>query len=342
MNLEASILIQCTIEDEIYKDVSKYMDYIKTNFCFQFDETKVDIYKKLQTRDAEKTSVDEGFTSEPQKVVTLVGNDMDTLVQEQIIQLLSLNEKYYAQFKTTGQELYLHTYDIAKKEEFLYKCRIEQTGKLDKTIDKLELDFTQPRRFAYIGTGKLAFLKKQIKVNSKILAVSKYFVNIAIIYKINEFEISEKLSKEDFSYWQTETANPYFKRLNLENSKEDSGLSSWLLDDNNFYVQKLNPMSNKHKFTIQVAVLDKNMKYKPVNLTKDWQIFHQSLEHFYANLEQLILQEYKVGQLIDNQQINEQLEKFLEEARKDKNLSQYSKSQIDRIIKALNTTNNQI
>lgn len=334
LNLEAAISIKCTIYDKIYKDILSYLEYIKRDFCFQFDASKVDIYKKLQTRDAEKTDIDSKLASDIKKVVTLVGYNMDTLVQEQIIQLLSLNYKQYAQFKTTGEELYLHTYDIGKRKEFLYKCRIEQTGKLDKAIDKLELDFTKPRRFAYIGTGKLALLKNQIKVDNKILAVSKYFVNIAIVYEIIGFEVLEKPPREDFSFWRTQNINPYNERINSEHSEFEASIVFWHTEISNR--QKQNRTKKRNVYKIQEAVLDRDVQYESVNLTRDWQIFQLGLEEFYSNLDKLILQEHKIIQDINSKQANELLEKFLEEARKDKNLSQYSKSQIDRIIKELN------
>lgn len=230
---------------------------------------------------------------------------MDDLVKEQIIQLLSLNHHEYAKFKTISDEIYLHTFDIEKHVESLYKCRIEQSGKLDKTVDKLNLDFTQPRRFAYIGTGKLALLKNEVKIDKKILDISKYFVNIALIYKIKDFHIFEKPKGEDFSFWKSESENPYIKRLaQYRKSKE---------------------------YKIQEAVLDYNIVQKEINLEQDWFQFRFELSNFYKNLENLIESEFYLTKYLEKD-ANKELKDFLENAKKDKNMPHYSKSQIERII----------
>lgn len=302
LNLEATISIKCKKSDKIYSEISDYLEYVRRDFCFKFDPNKVDIYEKLQTRDAEKT----GGEIELKKVVTLVGLKMDDLVKEQIIQLLSLNHNEYAKFKTINEEIYLHTFDIDKKIESLYKCRIEQSGKLDKSVDKLELDFTKPRRFAYIGTGKLSLLKSETKVGKKALEVSKYFVNIAILYRIEGFMILEKPKGDDFSFWQSDSFNPYTRRLNkFEKNKE---------------------------YRIQSANLDYEIIQKEVNLKNDWSQFGYKLEDFYKNLDQLIKEEYTIARDLMEVYFNQELEYFLEQAKKDINMSQYSKTQIERII----------
>lgn len=302
LNLEASISIRCKTNDKIYEEVSEYLEYVKRDFCFKFDPYQVDVYEKLQTRDAERTD----DYIELKKVVTLVGSDMNNLDKEVIVQLLSLNHKEYSKFKTINEEVYLHTLDIDNHKEYLYKCRIEQSGKLDKSIEKLELDFTKPRRFAYIGIGTLSLLKREVKIDKNILAVAKYFVNIAVIYKIEKFQIFEKPQREEFSFWQLETNNPYSRRLEIY---------------------------EKHKnYKVQEAILDKNINPRLVELKNDWLYFKLNLKKFYENIDLLIQGEHKIAMRLSDAYSNTELEDFLENAKKDKDLPQYSKAQIERII----------
>lgn len=311
LNLEASISIKCKTSDKIYQEVSEYLEYIKRDFCFKFDPYEVDKYEKLQTRHAEKTD----YEIELKKVVSLVGSNMNTLVKEEVVQLLSLNHNEFSKFKTINEEIYLHTLDIDTQEDFLYKCRIEQSGKLDKAVDKLELDFTKPRRFAYIGLGTLSLLKKETKIDKKILAVAKYFVNIRVIYKIEKFQIFEKPEGDEFSFWQLETLNPYIKRL-----------------DN----------YNKHReYKIQEAILNDDMKMIKVQLISDWWHFKVQLNNFYKNIDLLIKGEYKIlkdfeqsdsNKPLEHDYYDSELKSFLEKTKKDENLPHYSKSLIEKII----------
>ena len=170
LNLEASLSIKCTKSDKIYKDIYTYLKDIRDEFCSKFELENVDIYKKLQTREAIRDIEDVKL----QKVVTLIGEKMDTLQDEQAIQLLSLTPNEFSKFKEIGTEIYIHAYDISKDKEYLYKCIISQAGEVGK--DKLEIDFVKPIRFAYIGTGTLSMLKNEEKLIKEIIDISSYFV----------------------------------------------------------------------------------------------------------------------------------------------------------------------
>ena len=303
-NLEASTIINCTTSDKIYKDTLEYLQYVKDQYCMKFNVEKIEIYKKLQSRNAERT--DEDF--DLKKVVTLIGEDMESLQQEQIILLLSLNQSEHSKFRTTGDELYLHTFDLKTKTSNLYKCKVVQTGELDKDVDKLEIDFTQPRRFAFIGTKKLSLLYGQTKITKPILEVSKYFVNLSISYKIENFQVFEKPSGDKFSYWQFVSDSPYHR-------KESS--------------------DKKKSLKIQIADTEGKPDLNRVELDKDYFNINRNLSDFYAKLDELIKTEYSLTRKIDISTTNELLSKFLETTNKEINLPQYSKSLIERIITEL-------
>ncbi|WP_298357922.1 hypothetical protein [Runella sp.] len=307
-NLEASISIKCRTNDVIYSDIENYLENIKTKYCSKFDPTKVEIYEKLQTRDAEKTTADIALL----KVVTLVGRKMDHLEKEQIIQLLSVKDSEFSKFKTIGEEIYLHTFDTDKYIETIYQCRIEQSGLFDKTIDKLEFDFTLPRRFAYIGTGALSKLEDESLYTQQIMKISKYFVSVAVIKVVNDC-IYEKPGGEDFSFWKSTDENPYIQR-----SPEDIQID----------------------FTIQKATFDSNISPPKVALTDYWREYGNELKKLYKELDSTIenedpltIADAKEASLFDSERnSNEELENLLEQVRKSKKLPHYSKSMIERII----------
>ena len=304
-NLEASTIINCTTSDKIYKDTVEYLQDVKDQYCMKFDVEKVEIYKKLQSRNAEKT--DEDF--DLKKVVTLVGEDMENLEKEQIISFLSLSQSEYSKFRTTGGELYLHTFDLKTKKSNLYKCEVVQTGELDKDIEKLEIEFAQPRRFAFIGTKKLSLLKEQTKITKTILEVSKYFVSVSISYKFGSFQIFEKPPGDKFSYWQSVPDSPYHQKASSDERKN---------------------------LKIQIANTEEKPDLKPIELEKDYFNINKNLSQFYAELEKLIKNEYSLTKKIDIALTNELLSKFLETTNKEIDLPQYSKSLIERIITELN------
>ena len=300
-NLEASIIIYCTISDRMYKDTLEYLQYVRDQYCMKFDVEKVDIYKKLQSRNAERT--DEDF--DLKKVVTLIGENMERLDQEEIVLLLSLNQAEHSKFRTTGDELHLHTFDLKTRISSLYKCKVVQTGELDKDVEKLEIDFTEPRRYAYIGTKKLSLLYEETKITKPVLEVSKYFVNISISYKIENFQVFEKPSGDKFSYWQSALDSPYHRKAS---SDEKKGLK------------------------IQIADTNGKPDLNRIELGKDYFKIDRDLSEFYAKLDELIKTEYSLTRKINISKANELLSKFLETTNKDIDLPQYSKSLIERII----------
>lgn len=223
----------------------------------KFDVKKIEIYKKLQSRNAERT--DDDF--DLKKVVTVIGEEMESLEQEEIILLLSLNHSEHSKFKTTGDELYLHTSDLKTRVSNLYKCKVVQTGELDKDVEKLEIDFTQPRRYALIGTKKLLLLCEQTKITKPILEVSKYFVNVSISYKIDNFQLFEKPSGDKFSFWQFVEDSPYH-----EKSKS----------------------AVKKNLKIQIADTEGKSILNPIDLYKDYLMINKKLSEFYKKLDDLI------------------------------------------------------
>jgi hypothetical protein len=215
LNLEASVAITCSIHDEIYHDTLAYLINIKNNYCFNFDANHVDIYKKLQSNDAHMDL--DGM--EISSVVSLIGEDMEHLEREQIIMLLALNHREYMIFNKVGDDIYIHTLDVNRQKETLYKCRVAQSGRLDKNIDKLEIDFESPRRFAYVGTHQLPWLKSSRKVQQESFHVSKYFVNLSISHIVTDFIVFEKPRSDGFSYWRTTEQHPYKRYTNQKIQK---------------------------------------------------------------------------------------------------------------------------
>ncbi len=308
-NLEASVAIQCKKTDDIYKDTNAYLEKIKKDFCLIFDPTKVAFYKQLQYIKA--TQITENIALKD--VVTLVGYNMDNLDKEQIIQLLSLSDKDYSKYKVIGEEIYLHTYDIGTNKEHLYKCKIEQSGNFNDEIDKLKIDFTNPRRFAYTGIGTLALLKKERKITKVDTEVASYFVNLQIKEEMINFEVYLKPANNEFSYWKSVNTNQYNSFLGIEDG-----------------------------FDVQEISFDLDKNGKRVSLKGDWLNVGTKLSNFYAELESLIKEENSLiskqveksfGEIKININIRKTvLEDFIKKIKKEINLPAYFKSQMERII----------
>ncbi len=333
VNLEASITIKCKITDTIYQDVYNYLQYVKNEYCFKFDPKMIDIYKKLQ-EDAKKTT--EIIDTAIKNIITLVGYNMDKLAKEKIIQLLSIYEESdkFGKYKIIGSTVYLHTYDIGLKKEYLYECTIAQSGKFGK--DKLELEFIEPRRFAYIGTSKLPFLRPEAKISEEMLLFVQYFVTLSITKSnIDNFEIYQKPTEEDLSFWKTATNNPY--KYKLTNDTILFGEQ----DDLNYKIQE--------------ATFDKSVTKIKIDLTKYWEKYGNKLEKFYSELnilienELLFIQDYRKD-LFKDERIEipdgltyldydktSQFIDFLKKMKKDNDLPSYVKSQIERMIIFLKT-----
>lgn len=302
-NLEASTVINCSKSDKIYDETLSYLNQVKNTYCDKFDLTKVDIYKKLQTRDARRNIIISGGATKVEAVVTLVGMEMENLKDERVIFLLSLNKREFSKFKKIGTTIFLHTFDIKTKKENLYVCKISQSGEIDFKSPKLDIDFTEPRRFAYIGTGKLSYLKASMKVDKKILKVSRYFVNLTIHYEVKNFQIFENPALEEISLWQDDKKSPYKQRIN-----------------------------NREKHPIQVATYEASYKPVPVKIGYDWNELGEKYKGFYEKIDDLIRKEYELSKSINSDEINKKFDDFLKDCDNHLNLPKYSKSQVERII----------
>ncbi len=213
LNLEASVSIKCKKTDKIYIDTCAYLEEIKNDFCLKFDPQLVNIYLKLQNEEDKNVG-------DITQTIEIVGEDMNNLQNEQIIQLLSGSSREFSKYRMIGTEIYLHAYDIKTKLQHLYKCKIEQAGKLGKD-NKLELNFVEKRRFAKIQTGNgmpYPLLYPQIQITNEILDKSQYFVNISIAYKVHNYLVCYKPSDGELSFWQASTTNPYYTRQNTRSN----------------------------------------------------------------------------------------------------------------------------
>jgi hypothetical protein len=307
LNLEASASIKCNKDDSIFSQVNDYLEYVRHDFCTKFDPAKVDIYEQLQSRDAIKVDNDISLT----KVITIVGEDMGRLVEEEIIQLLSLNHKEYTKFKTVDDEIYLHTLDLQTKKEHVYKCKVEQTSNLNESVNKLSVNFTEPRRLAFIGTKLPPYLRKSAKVGQIELSKAKFFVAISIQYEIEKFEVYKKPKGDDFSYWKTTSKNPYARRLGI---------------------QSFNHNESKD-FKIQEASFDRKVSKTKVDLKSDWLKDGDKLNGFYRELDNILKREgQQLAEEVSIDYYNNTIELLLNNIKIHGHLSEYSKILIDRII----------
>lgn len=302
LNIETSTSIKCSKNDVFYLEILTLVNTIRNEFCFKFNFSLIDIYKKLQSRSAQKTSVD--FKIE--NVVTLVGFDLENLDNEGVIQLLSFNSK---DLKILQNEdgIIIHCFDLSQRKEFLFKCIVKQTGVLDEKIEKLKIDFINERRFAYVGTGMLSLLKPETKIDDTILKSIKSFINIDVVYKIPNFHILSKPEK-DFSFWHSDINGIYNKRV--ENDKQST-------------------------FKIQKATFDRDFIKNTVSLENDWSYFLKNHSGFYEELDHLIETEFSRAKLNNLEKPHKILEEFLNKVKSECEFPEYSKAIIERCIYGL-------
>ena len=305
LNLEASVSIKCKKDDLIYLDICKYLINVRDFYCFKFKKEDSDIYRKLQSSKAEKTS--ENFQTK--NVVTLFGSEMEDLINEKNVLLLSLQEKYFAKYKFKD-EIYLHTLDEETKNTYLYKCRVVQSGEIGK--DKLAIGFVEPIRFARIGDEReiqISRLERETKINQQILESIKYFVKLSFESKINGFEVFEKPTDDDFSYWQTASNSAYFSKLSTNIDVE--------------------------KYVIQEANFDRKIYKRPVDLRDDWNKINSDLAIFYEELEKTIEGNIQSSNPIFDEKNKDKLNEILKIINKNKGFLKYQKSLMERIIEGL-------
>lgn len=308
-NLEATTIIRCTRKDEIYRDTLEYLERIRDRYCFQFNPEHIDIYKKLQTNDAHIEQ--EGVGLYP--TISMIGEEMSNLETEQVIMLLALSYDEYQKFRTIGENVYIHTFDVVTKKENLYKCRVAQSGRLDRAINKLDVDFESPRRYAYTGTHQLVWLKESQRVDKTNFSIARYFVNISISHSIKQFQVYLKPGTDGFSYWRTTHEHPY----------------------------------DNHKTKIQQATFNPEENRTKVDLSNDFsKIGVDRLNDFYSRIDAMIVEEkgivnkYPTGSFDEVgivEKEKSQLENFLEGMKKHLSPPHYTRTLMERIIVELQT-----
>ncbi len=294
-NLEASISIKCSQDDNIYKTIKKYLEDIRKDFCIKFKLDEIEGYKKAQMRDAwkELDGLNLYYT------ITLFGKEMGNLEEEVIIQLLSLEDVEFSKFKIIESKVYLHAYDIYSKESFLYECSVEQAGKLDESIDKLKLDFKEERRFSCVGILGMSRLGGKMKVTDGILEVCHYFVNIKIIRKIYNFKIFEKPSDNTFSFWQDDGNMNAYDQMCKESESMNKDL---------FNFQNTN--KNNDKLKIQLINIEKFSidKMHGFNIKS---VFYDIDFESYEKLSKILLQEEDNAKKINDSEFRADINNFI-------------------------------
>lgn len=299
LNLESSISVECNKSDKFYKDVLNYLNDVKQNFCFKFDRNYIDVYRKLQSRTAEKAT--NGI--EIHKVVSLVGFDMNSLKEEKIIQLLSFNVRDFKNFKN-NDEIFLHCFDINRSEEYLYKCSIRQIGILDEDIEKLKLEFINKLRFSYLGTGLLSILHPESKIDDSLLKRIKTFIKLEVEYKIPNFHVFEKPKKE-FSFWTKDSHEYLSRRYNFSSVKE---------------------------INILKATMNRGFIDNTLSLGNHWNFFNTNYKMFYLELDNLLMQQINDLECTDSVKSKNLVEQFIIRIKKEVGINDYNKAVIDRCI----------
>ena len=208
LNIESSFIVRTNKSTSLYKDVDRYLEFIKKN-CIEFDLQDIEFYKKLQG-DADDTG---------EWVLELIGKNVLDLKQNKAVTLLGLDNEdtknRMIDSLRTDSILYLHILDVEKDEEYVYKSKIRQIGDLNSNIEKsTDMDFYNRKLILKIANLFPYLFPDSIDINPKILKKYQYFANIQILEYLNKAKVFKKpqRSKEIWQYLKNESN--HFLRMN--------------------------------------------------------------------------------------------------------------------------------
>jgi hypothetical protein len=170
INIEHSIYMRLKKTDHLYLDIKSQIIAIKEKHC-----SKIESVNKIDEDEKEIY------------VLTIVGDRMDTLVNEQIISVFYKNQN--EAIKTNEQKLLVMAIEADTGEKFLYSALIKQSGSLDRFIEKsTEIEFSK-RRYAEKDSLMIPFLFSERDVSLEVNKSHKYFNTIQFIEKIQDYKL---------------------------------------------------------------------------------------------------------------------------------------------------------
>lgn len=170
VNIEHSLAFNLKKDEPLYLDIRSQIMAIKNRFCSRIIRVNEPDEKEEQVY-----------------VMIIVGDRMDTLVQEKIITVFY--KKASEAVKTTETQLYILAIEAESKDEYLYEAVIKQSGSFETYLEKTtEIEFGQ-RRYAEKDPDMIPFLYQENKVSIDINKNHCYFNTIQVVERVRNFNL---------------------------------------------------------------------------------------------------------------------------------------------------------
>jgi hypothetical protein len=213
LNIESITKIRCSQNENIYKETLEFLTFVKTELCYQYELSKLSYYEMLQQQSITKTITANLKLGKKAKVVSLFGININTIKNDDIIELFSINNRDYEIYKSS-KVVYLQIADIQNNLEYLFEAKIIQVGNTEK--DGSKIDFIGEKRYANIGYDNISFLTEPKNINHTYLNGVNFFVTLNILNRITDYSIYEIPDINSINLWETDNTNSYYKIIGLE------------------------------------------------------------------------------------------------------------------------------
>ena len=208
MNFEATAVVrteQKTEEEIIFvKDITEYLNVIK-NSCIEFVIEDISFYKLLQGEKDAENEFD---------VIEIVGRDISKLLQEKTIQIISKDVSDFDKYKLVNKRVFLHCLDIETQIEHVFETIISNAGLITDNEKTHEIVFSQ-RRYAIREKNMLPYLQFEEVIDTDLLQISKYFINLDLKREWINCGVYEKPTKKQKN-WNYFSKSPHSERMDKD------------------------------------------------------------------------------------------------------------------------------
>jgi hypothetical protein len=205
LNIESSLAIRMSDSSRLFFEAAEYLDKIK-KLCTEFDLSKVDFYKELQTNIDERTV----------PVIEVEAAAADNLSGLEI-SIFGTDDRDLKELGTVRRKVFLSATETdASEAEHVYPAKISQAGELNSGNPAAGRITFSSRRYAFRVGRRLPELLLKRAVPSSVMDTAKYYVTI-------ELEEPDKSVKFDYprariASWEVidEDQSSLIRRLGLD------------------------------------------------------------------------------------------------------------------------------
>jgi hypothetical protein len=166
LNIESITKINCLQDEKVYKDTLEFLNFVKNDLCYQYELSELDYYEMLQQQSITKTITANLKLGKKSKVVSLFGINIDSIKNDDIIELFSINNRDYEIYKSS-KVVYLQIADQPNNQEYLFEAKVEQFGNTEG--DATKIDFIGKKRYANIGHDVFSYLTEPKNIDHNYL-----------------------------------------------------------------------------------------------------------------------------------------------------------------------------